>query len=79
MDPTLGACSNAVVTANDLAAMDAIGYNLNFDILQNKGYAISTAQIAAVPEPMTWSLMILGFGLIGGTMRRRSTKVAFAI
>lgn len=27
----------------------------------------------AVPEPATWAMMILGFGLIGGTMRRRST------
>ena len=25
----------------------------------------------AVPEPATWLLMILGFGLIGGSMRRR--------
>ncbi|OYW46021.1 MAG: hypothetical protein B7Z33_09615 [Sphingomonadales bacterium 12-68-11] len=27
---------------------------------------------AAVPEPATWALMILGFGLVGGTMRRRT-------
>ena len=33
---------------------------------------------AAVPEPATWAMMIAGFGLVGGTMRRRSTKVAFA-
>jgi hypothetical protein len=25
----------------------------------------------AVPEPATWGLMILGFGLVGGAMRRR--------
>jgi hypothetical protein len=25
-----------------------------------------------VPEPMTWALMILGFGVIGGAMRRRA-------
>lgn len=31
-----------------------------------------------VPEPTTWAMMIIGFGAIGGTMRRRSTKVAFA-
>lgn len=33
---------------------------------------------AAVPEPATWGLMILGFGAVGATLRRRSTKVAFA-
>jgi PEP-CTERM motif len=26
----------------------------------------------AVPEPATWAMMLLGFGLVGGTMRRRA-------
>ena len=30
----------------------------------------------AVPEPATWGMMILGFGMVGGAMRRRTT-VAF--
>ena len=29
---------------------------------------------AAVPEPATWLTMLLGFGLIGGVMRRRQGK-----
>ena len=33
---------------------------------------------AAVPEPATWSMLILGFGLVGGAMRRRRTSVRFA-
>lgn len=34
---------------------------------------------AAVPEPAAWGMMILGFGLVGGALRRRpSTKVKFA-
>lgn len=36
---------------------------------------------AAVPEPATWGLMILGFGAVGGAMRRRrsvTAKVHFA-
>ncbi|MFW2850508.1 PEPxxWA-CTERM sorting domain-containing protein [Sphingomonas sp. TX0543] len=32
----------------------------------------------AVPEPATWALMILGFGAIGGAMRRRRVSVAYA-
>lgn len=31
--------------------------------------------VAAVPEPATWALFILGFGGIGGAMRRRSSAV----
>ena len=27
--------------------------------------------VGAVPEPSTWALLILGFGLVGGAMRRR--------
>ena len=35
--------------------------------------------IGAVPEPATWAMMIMGFGLIGGAMRsRKSVKVRFA-
>jgi hypothetical protein len=36
--------------------------------------------IPAVPEPATWGMMILGFGLIGAAARSRKTKtsVAFA-
>lgn len=38
-----------------------------------------TVQIgSAVPEPATWAMMTLGFGLVGSAMRRRSTKIAFA-
>ncbi len=44
-------------------------------------FEIDTMAIAAVPEPATWAMMILGFGLIGGAMRSRktvTTKVAYA-
>lgn len=33
---------------------------------------------AAVPEPATWAMMIGGFGLVGGAMRRRVKAVHFA-
>nr|WP_295671310.1 PEPxxWA-CTERM sorting domain-containing protein [Sphingomonas sp.] len=36
--------------------------------------------VAAVPEPATWSLMVLGFGMIGAAARSRKVKttVSFA-
>lgn len=30
----------------------------------------------AVPEPASWALMVTGFGLMGGALRRRATLVA---
>jgi hypothetical protein len=39
--------------------------------------------LGGVPEPMTWALMIIGFGVIGGAMRRRGSaattmRIAYA-
>lgn len=86
LDPTAPSCGLAIVTSNDLAAFDAIGYNLNFDILRNPGFTFDTAQVfglagtAAVPEPATWAMLIAGFGMVGASARRRRTqiKVSFA-
>lgn len=35
--------------------------------------------LSAVPEPMTWAMLIAGFGMVGATLRRRSTTVKFAV
>jgi hypothetical protein len=55
-------------------------------LIPNNLYAfnLSTAEISSlglspVPEPTTWAMMVGGFGLIGAAMRRRTTKVRFAI
>jgi hypothetical protein len=32
--------------------------------------------IATVPEPASWALMIAGFGLVGGMMRRQRRALA---
>ncbi|SNS78417.1 PEP-CTERM protein-sorting domain-containing protein [Sphingomonas laterariae] len=34
--------------------------------------------VAAVPEPATWAMMIGGFGMVGGALRRRRPNRAFA-
>ncbi len=100
LDPTIGANQLGIVTSNDLAAFDAIGYNLGFDILANRGYTFTSAQIfglaglanigagtgfsattgglnalAAVPEPATWAMMLIGFGFAGSMMRRRRQTI----
>jgi hypothetical protein len=73
MNPTMGNCEGAFVTGLDLAAFDAMGYNVSIDVLHNSNYHFSTAQayLAFVPEPATWALMIGGFGMVGGALRRQ--------
>ena len=45
------------------------------------GY-VDNITLAAVPEPATWAMMIMGFGLIGGALRsakgRQTTRVRYA-
>lgn len=45
---------------------------------QASGSATVVFAAAGVPEPATWAMMIMGFGFIGASLRRRSVKVAFA-
>jgi hypothetical protein len=37
-----------------------------------------SASAAAVPEPATWAMMIVGFGMVGAGMRRRQAKTTVA-
>lgn len=44
-------------------------------------FSFTTSATAAVPEPATWAMTIVGFGAIGGALRRRikiATRVRFA-
>jgi len=80
MDPTFCYGQMGVVKGLDLAAFDAIGWNLTTGA--TAGYARSTASIYAangmVPEPASWALMLGGFGLVGAAMRRRQrTAISF--
>jgi len=42
------------------------------------GQATFTPVTSAVPEPATWAMMIMGFGVVGYAMRRRRTTVRFS-
>ena len=85
MDPTFCFGQLGEYTGTDLAAFDAMGWNLRFDVLRNKDFLATTVDVqrlAAVPEPATWAMLIAGFGLVGFTMRRaqrRQTKGAMAL
>ena len=81
LDPTFCLGEMGVVKGLDLAAYDAIGWNLDFDVLGNLGYNRNTAQIyvqaLGVPEPASWALMIAGFGMLGFAIRSRKVSLSF--
>jgi hypothetical protein len=80
MDPTFGRNQQGIITSLDLAAFDAIGWNIFYDVIRNPGRTFSTRDpnfgIGAVPESSTWTMMIFGFGLVGSTLRRRGKALA---
>lgn len=49
------------------------GYNAGLDNI-----SFSYKNAGAVPEPATWAMMILGFGLVGASLRRRQMLSAAA-
>ena len=80
MNPYICNGRNGIVTALDLAAQDAIGWNIT-DKARVADYSKDTGQIAhdltAVPEPASWALFIAGFGVVGA-MQRRSRRSGYA-
>jgi hypothetical protein len=71
----------------DIDCLNAQLCNLNSSFGEFSGYVptfihsqfITDAQLAAIPEPASWAMMIMGFGLAGVATRRvRSSKVSFA-
>jgi len=55
------------------AVLSFVDLNLAGD---GNDFGIDDITLTAVPEPATWGLMIVGFGLVGFAARRRRTAVA---
>lgn len=69
----------------ELPPLFTAGDNLGFLIGNDGDYRydstslaldVTSTTIAAVPEPATWAMMMLGFGMIGFGLRRRSRQAA---
>ena len=55
-----------------LGASEAIGYGIgNGGQYFNDSTGVSFRVLAGVPEPTSWAMMIGGFGVVGGALRRR--------
>ncbi len=78
LDPTAARGQQGIITGLDLAAYDAIGWDIRYDVLAKPNKFFSTRFIAAIPEPGSWAMLIAGFGFTGAMMRRQRKSVATA-
>ena len=60
-------------TGADAAAVTGLTFSST-----QAAFEFDNVNVAAVPEPASWAMMIGGFGLVGGAARSRSRKGAIA-
>ena len=69
-----GSATSAIITLRDLT----LAHSYNDFAIDNVSF---TGSAAAVPEPATWAMMLVGFGMIGFAARKRllvKTTVSYA-
>lgn len=52
------------------------GGNITYPNTYDMNFRITTSPLAAVPEPASWAMLIMGFGLVGSALRRRTLATA---
>ncbi|MBT2185560.1 PEPxxWA-CTERM sorting domain-containing protein [Sphingobium sp. H33] len=74
-------CRNHLATCNfgntSALTFDPLPDGLSFTSESGQLFT-AKAPAPGVPEPASWALMIVGLGVVGGTMRRRRMAVSFA-
>ena len=77
-DPTLLSDANSILT-QAVNTAGTTGSDLQLFVAQNADRQDMLFWTrSAVPEPATWAMMLLGFGLIGGAMRSAKRRQGFA-
>lgn len=73
----LGSTTPAAFTVTNASLTNTPG-SVSFTSGNSFGSSVVTTT-AAVPEPATWLTMILGFGMVGGALRRRQRNLATTV
>ena len=71
----------AATTANFIQGSAVFGSLIQNGEIHLGAYSGGNLEVSAVPEPASWAMMIGGFSLVGGAMRRRrvvAARVAYA-
>mgnify|MGYP003646336206 CR=1 FL=1 len=74
MDPTFCFGQMGEITGLDLAAFDAMGWNLNVDALRYGSETSAQIYARLVPEPSTFALMMAALGGLVGLNRRKNRQ-----
>ena len=72
-----GSSTSGTITISVLQGQTFGAYVTSTDGILGRG-SIAFGDGAAVPEPATWAMMIGGFGVVGGAVRRRKANVSVA-
>lgn len=67
--------SNNVINFTATSTSGTIDFNGSL-IAGNSATAIDNLVLSAVPEPATWAMLVVGFGMVGFAARRRTAAVA---
>lgn len=75
-----GGVTGTVDTADLVTMLDYGSYQLTISGYSHgdSQYGGNTAWDSSVPEPASWAMMVAGFGLVGGTLRRRGRTAVLA-
>ena len=71
--------SNRLVTITFTGADRTNVTGLRFNSPTSDAFEFDNVTVNAVPEPASRGLMILGFGMVGASLRRRSMTLAHAV